>query len=94
MTQNYAGLLIAAGIMFFIGIFLVILSARLGLWVYNIYLEIRRGFSESLGRKGWWFTTIGLGLWLGPYYFIWIFRIIGFGASAMSVFAYYLVLFY
>jgi multisubunit Na+/H+ antiporter MnhG subunit len=70
-----------------VGLSLIFLSSRIGLWLFDFYSEIRYAGKLSV------FLTFGLVLWPDPVYFIWLLRICGIVSVGGSLLLFYVGLF-
>ena len=78
--------LILVIITFLVGVMVILFTSPIGVWWFRIYTEIRKGLPDSL-------STITLGPFTSPMFFIWLLRIIGLGFAGGSVFILCLILF-
>ena len=75
-----------------LGVLLIVFSQQIGIGLFNFYYEIRSSLSETFGRKAWLISTGWFGLWMGPRYFIWFFRIFGIICIVVSAITLYVLL--
>ena len=89
--------LILVIISFLAGVMVLFFASRIGTWIFNMNLDIKKGLAETPMGKFLYdkrqFSWVTIGLSIGPPFYIWLIRIIGIAFAGGSVFILYMVLF-